>query len=401
MFTYAIIGSGKQGTASAYDLIKFGDAEKILLIDSSFEIAKESANKLNQLTNTNICIPMQIDVLNFNELKKELAEVDSIISGVPYYFNLDLTKLAIEVGANFCDYGGNTDVVKSQLALNQKAIEKNISIVPDCGMDPGMNISFIQFLVEQYDELETVKSYGAGLLQNPQPPWNYGLTFHINGLTNEYFGNALFLKDGKVAEVPCLTGYEILEFPLPLGKLEAAVTSGGLSTMPIELEGKVKTMENKTLRYLGHWERFKGFSELGLFEETPIIVNGKEIIPREFYHTLLAPKITINEIKDLGIIKIFAEGYKNGKKTKTVIELVDYFDEATGFTAMQRLTGWHASIMAILSAQNKITKGAVSVNNAISGKVIIEELRKRDIKITIEDNLETLAFYNIKIIIWY
>jgi lysine 6-dehydrogenase len=386
MYNYAIIGSGKQGTASAYDLIKFGEAKKVLLIDNNLEAAQKSAELLNNLTSTTICTPIQADVKDSEILKNKLSGVDSIISGVPYYHNLQLTKIAIEVGANFCDFGGNTDVVKSQLDLNENALEQKISIVPDCGMDPGMNISFIQYLVEEYDKLENVKSYGAGLLQNPKPPWNYGLTFHINGLTNEYYGSALFLRGGKVAEVPCLTGYEILDFLESLGKLEAAVTSGGLSTLPIELEGKVQTLENKTLRYLGHWERFKGFSDLGLFEEKPIIVNGKEIVPRDFYHALLEPKITIDEIKDLGIIKIFADGKKEGKEVKTVIELIDYFDKETGFTAMQRLTGWHASVMAILSAKNKVKKGAVSVSQAISGKIIIEELRKRGIKINIREN---------------
>ena len=386
MFNYAIIGSGKQGTASAYDLIKFGNPTKILLIDSNLETAKHSANLLAKLTNTNICTPLEIDVSNTSELRKQLEGVDSIISGVPYYFNLELSKIALEVSANFCDFGGNTDVVKSQLELNYEAVDKNVSIVPDCGMDPGMNISFIQYLVDEYDELDSVKSYGAGLLQNPLPPWNYGLTFHINGLTNEYYGNALFLRDGKVAEVPCLSGYEILEFPEPLGKLEAAVTSGGLSTMPIELEGKINTLENKTLRFLGHWERFKGYSELGLFEETPILVNGKEIIPREVYHSLLAPKITVEELRDLGIIKIFAKGKKGGIEKETIIELIDYYDENTGFTAMQRLTGWHASIIAILSAENKIVKGSVSVNKAISGKIIISELLKRGLNIKIQES---------------
>ncbi len=386
MYNYAIIGSGKQGTASAYDLIKFGEANKVLMIDSNLETAEKSAMLMNKLTNTNICIPIQADVKDSEKLKNKLTGVNSIISGVPYYYNLQLTKIAIEVGANFCDFGGNTDVVKTQLELNENTLEQNLSIVPDCGMDPGMNISFIQHLVEEYDKLNNVTSYGAGLLQNPKPPWNYGLTFHINGLTNEYYGNALFLRDGKVIEVPCLTEYEILNFPEPLGKLEAAVTSGGLSTLPLELEGKVKTLENKTLRYLGHWERFKGYSDLGLFEEKSIIVNGKEIIPRDLFHTLLEPKITINEIKDFGIIKIFADGEKQGKEVKTVIELIDCFDEETGFTAMQRLTGWHASVMAILAAQNKVKKGAVSVGQAVSGKIIIEELRKRGIKINISEN---------------
>ena len=164
-----------------------------------------------------------------------------------------------------------------------------------------------------------------------------------------------------------------------------SVTSGGLSTLPIELEGKVKTLENKTLRYLGHWEKFKAFSELGLFDEASINIGGKEIIPREVYHSLLEPKITTGDKKDIGIIKIFADGIKNNKNVKTEIELIDYYNEETGFTAMQKLTGWHASVMAILSAKGLIKKGAVSVDKAIDGKTIIDELRKRGIKINIKE----------------
>ncbi len=310
MFNYAIIGSGKQGTASAYDLVKFGSAKKVLMIDNNLDAAKNAAEFVNKLTKTKVCIPIKIDVADTEKLKSELNGTHSIISGVPYYFNLELSKIAIEVKANFCDFGGNTDVVRLQLELNSKALEKDVSIIPDCGMDPGMNISFIQYLFEQYDKLDSVKSYGAGLMQNPKPPWNYELSFHINGLTNEYYGNALFLRDGKVTEVPCFSGYEKLEFPEPIGILEAAVTSGGLSTLPFSLQGKINVLENKTLRYPGHWERFKAFSDLGLFEEQPIIVEGTEIIPRKVYHALLEPKISTGDIKDLGIIKIFAEGIK-------------------------------------------------------------------------------------------
>lgn len=386
MYKYAIIGSGAQGTASAYDLIKFGNAEKIILIDNNKERLKKAVETLNKLTNTDVCQPQFLDVKDKDKILSILDGVSSIISGVPYYFNLELTKMAIQVGANFCDFGGNTEVVQNQLSLNKEAIDKNISVIPDCGMDPGMNISFIQYLVDNYDELETVKSYGAGLLQNPKPPWNYGLSFHINGLTNEYYGNALFLRNSKVKEVPCLTEYEVLNFPSPLGKLEAAVTSGGLSTLPYELEGKVTTLENKTLRYLGHWERFKAYSDLGLFEESPIEVDGNKIIPRNIYHALLAPKITIKELRDICIIKIFALGTKNGNKIETEIELIDYYDELTGFTAMQRLTGWHASVMAILAANGKTKKGANSVSTAIEGKIIIEELQKRGLNIVIREN---------------
>jgi lysine 6-dehydrogenase len=380
-FKYAVIGSGRQGVASAYDFVKFGDAEKVLLIDYNFEAAQSAAKRVNELTSTNLCEPFNVDVKNSGELKSVLAGVDSIVSAVPYYFNLELSKLAIEVGANFCDMGGNTEVVLRQLELNEAAENTGITIVPDTGMDPGMNISFIMHLISLFDEPQIVKSYGAGLVQNPSPPWNYKLSFNINGLTNEYFGSAHFLRDGKVTEVPCFEGSEVLEFPAPLGKLEAAVTSGGLSTLPWTLEGKLQTLENKTLRYPGHWTQFKAFSQLGLFELDPIEVNGNKIVPRDFYHALLEPKIYSESFKDIGILKVIAKGKKDGKDATAEIELIDKFDEATGFTAMQRLTGWHSSTIAILAAKGNIEKGALPVEKAVPGNVIIDEIQRRGLDV--------------------
>ena len=72
-----------------------------------------------------------------------------------------------------------------------------------------------------------------------------------------------------------------------IGKLEAAVTSGGLSTMPWTYENKLKVLENKTLRYLGHWEWMKAYRQLGLFNEKEILYNKQKISPRDFYHFLL------------------------------------------------------------------------------------------------------------------
>ena len=321
-YNYAIIGSGRQGTASAYDLIKFGDAEKVLMIDNNLGAAESVSKRVNDLTNSNKCTPLQIDAKNTEELKHSLKNVDSIISAVPYYYNLELSKLAIEVGANFCDMGGNTVVVRNQLDLSEDAKKAGVSIVPDTGMDPGMNISFIMHLVSLFDEPKIVKSYGGGLTQNPKPPWNFNLSFHVNGLTNEYYGSAHFLRDSKVTEVPCFDGEEILDFPEPLGKLEAAVTSGGLSTLPWTLEGKLETLENKTLRYPGHWSKFRAFEQLGLFELEPVKVGENEVVPRDFYHILIEPKIHEENFKDFGILKVLAKGKKDGKSATAEIELI-------------------------------------------------------------------------------
>ena len=94
---------------------------------------------------------------------------------------------------------------------------------------------------------------------------------------NEYEGEAYFLREGRVTPVPALTELEELELP-PLGKLEAFVTSGGLSTMPWTFARKLRVLENKTLRYPGHGQLLHGLRALGLFGREPIPVGSAALV---------------------------------------------------------------------------------------------------------------------------
>lgn len=383
-YRYAIIGAGRQGLSAAYDMGRFGEAEKIHLYDIDPEVAKSGAVRLNRLLDSNIVHGQGLDASDPAELKKALSGVHSTLSAVPYPLNPLITKIAIESGSSLCDLGGHTETVRGQLALDSAAKKAGVTITPDCGMGPGLNISMAILAMSYVEEPEEVFIWDGGLPQNPQPPWNYSLTFNINGFTNEYFGDALFLRDGKVTPIPCLGEIETLEFPAPLGRLEAAVTSGGLSTAPWTLEGKLKRLENKTLRYPGHWQQFKAFQELGLFEENPIPVNGSSIVPRTIFHALLEPKITSDQIRDICVIRTQCNGKRDGKPSSCTLELVETWDEATGFTAMEKLTGWHAAIVAILAARGEIPRGGIPVETALTAQALKKEgaLRGWDIKKT-------------------
>ena len=284
MFNYAILGSGRQGIAAAYDLIKFGNSKKVYLYDINLKSAIDGSEKLNNLIQSKTVLPGELDVSNHKSLVNCLKNIDVFISAVPYHLNPKITKAALESCSSMVDLGGHTDNVRQQLSYHKSAKEKNITIVPDCGMGPGMNISMALLGMEQMDSPEEVRIWDGGLPQNPKPPWNYNLFFHINGLTNEYHGSAYFIRDRKIKLVNCFDDIEILDFSKPIGRLEAAVTSGGLSTMPWTFENKINLLENKTLRYPGHWEWMKAYRELGLFNENTIKYNKTEIIPRDFYH---------------------------------------------------------------------------------------------------------------------
>jgi lysine 6-dehydrogenase len=367
------------GLAAGYDLAKFGEAEEVKFIDIDLETVQAAAKRVNELLGSQVAEGHEVDINNIEQLRSVLSGATSIISAVPYSHNLSLTDLALELGTNMVDLGGHTGIVKKQLEKNDKAKAKGITIIPDCGMGPGLNISLALYAMSLLDEPREVYIYDGGLPQKPVPPWNYVLTFNIGGLTNEYYGNAHFIRDGKVTEVPCFEGYEQLEFPI--GKLEAFVTSGGLSTMPWTFEDKLERLENKTLRYSGHCAQFKAFSDAGLLELESVAVGGKDVIPRELFHAFIEPRLKGSDVHDVCIIRVKCMGVKDGKAAEAVVELVDTFDPSTGFTAMQRLTGWHASIVAILAAKGKLEHGAIPIELAVPGNVIVDEAKRRGLQI--------------------
>ena len=308
-----------------------------------------------------------------------------MVSAVPYFHNLYLTDISIQTKTSMVDLGGHTDNVREQLLKNNKALDAQVTIVPDCGMGPGMNVTLGLLAMEQLDSTDHLRIWDGGLPLHPVDPWNYALFFNINGLTNEYDGDAYFLKDSMINQVPCFEGFEELEFE-SIGKLEAAVTSGGLSTMPWTYEGKLSTLENKTLRYPGHWDKMIAYRQLGLFDEKEINFKGQKFSPREFYHYMLEPQLAKNDSSDVCIMRTEAIGEKNGVQTKAIVESIEYHDKKTGFKAMEKWTGWHASIIAIQIAKGLIAKGAISIENAISGTNFLKEAQKRDFDIKIKIN---------------
>lgn len=378
-YSYAVLGAGRQGTSAAYDLGKFGEAKRIFLVDRDQRTALASAERINQLLGSDIASGKTLDVSDRTALEGFLPGVDVALSAVPYSFNLEITKACLAAGTSLCDMGGHTGVVRQQLALDKEAQEAGVSIVPDCGMGPGLNVTMAMYALDLLDETQALHIFDGGLPQDPIPPWNYQATFHINGLTNELDGQATFLRNGVLTQVDTLSEPELIDFP-PLGQLEADVTSGGMSTSPWTLQGQLQEYTNKTLRYPGHFEWLRAFKELGLFSEETLDVQGKQIIPREVYHALLEPKIQAEDVRDICVMRVVGYGLKDGKQTTLTVDLVDRYDEETGFTAMERLTGWHCAIMMGFQARGKVPAGCVSLEVAVPAAEFMEAIHQRGIQ---------------------
>ena len=380
--TYAVLGAGRQGTAAAYDMARWGAASKVILGDVDWTAAMRGAERVNHLLGQEIAQARLVDVTNPASVLSALAGVDAFLSAVPYYYNLDLTRIAIQARTNMADLGGNTAIVRQQHLFDSVAREAGISIIPDCGQVPGLGTVLCTYAMSLLDETVDIFMWDGGIPLHPRPPFQYLLTFHIAGLTNEYAEPAVFLRDWKITEVEPMTELETIEFPEPIGRLEAFVAGGGTSTMPWTFEGKLRTLQNLTLRYPGHFSQLRAYWDLGLWSLEPVQVGQQEVVPREVFHALFEPKVQIPGDKDVCIIRIRAVGKKDGHPAEALVELIDTFDDASGFSAMERMTGWTAAIAVEMAAHNLTPRGAGGVESFIPPVPYVAELRKHGLNVT-------------------
>jgi lysine 6-dehydrogenase len=296
-----------------------------------------------------------------------------------------IAKVAVETKTDMVDLGGNTDVTMETLKLDEAAKAAGCTLVPDAGLAPGLVNNLGLYCIEHLDEVESVRLYCGVLPQNPKPPFNYKLTFNVEGLVTEYDYEATVVRDGKVAKVPTLTEVESL-FIDELGEMEAFVTSGGTSTAPYTLAGKVPSYEYKTIRYPGHAALMKIFKDFGFWHEGEIDVKGTKVVPKDVFNAVFGPKLAEYVDEDLCAVRAVAVGKKDGQPAKIQLDIFDKQDPKTGFTSMERLTGFSAAIIAEGVAEDRIPAGAVRYEEAMGGHDFVEQIRRRGIEVRVTES---------------
>lgn len=380
-FDIAVLGAGMQGCAAGYDLARRPWARQVRFLDTSAEAAVAAANRVNRLCGAGVAVGVQVDASNVRDLCRELNGVHGVLSALPYFLNLMAVEASIAVGAHFCDLGGNTDIVRSELAWGPKAAKKGVCVIPDCGLAPGLANQLAAHLIDNMDTPQRVRLRCGGLPVNPRPPMNYRLVFSPSGLVNEYLGEAAFIRAGKVVSVPTLTEDETIDLPAPLGRMEASVTSGGTSLAPWNFLGRVESYDYKTIRYPGHFEQVRLLRDLGLLDGTPRHVVGVEIAPRSVTEALFRERLTFPGDRDLVVLRVTCDGIHRGLATTSEAWLIDYGCEVTGFTAMERTTAFPAAAVLEDALMGRIAPGAHTPEMVASSSAYLDRLRERGLEI--------------------
>jgi len=233
--------------------------------------------------------------------------------------------------------------------------------------------------IKRVGAAESVKIFVGGLPQKPEPPLNYQIVYSLEGALDYYTTPSWVLREGRPERVDALSELEDVAFPSPVGTLEAFHTGGGISTMPWAYRGKVRTMEYKTLRYPGHAAIMRPIREMGLLSLEPVRMKGADIVPRDAFIAAVSPQLTKPNGRDLVALRVEVHG-KNGNRVAW--QLLDYYDEPTGISAMMRTTGYSLAITGVMQVDGRISAtGVYTPDEAVPFQAYVEELKRRGVEI--------------------
>jgi saccharopine dehydrogenase-like NADP-dependent oxidoreductase len=252
-----LLGAGKIGAAIAELLCGCGDYDLL--------VADQDEDLLNAVPRDDIGRAV-VDVKDANALAPLMKDRDTVVSALPYYLNVTVAKLARENGLHYFDL---TEDVETTRAVKDIAKGAKSAFMPQCGLAPGFISVTAYDLAKKFESLETVRMRVGALPRFPTNALNYNLTWSTDGLINEYCNPCEAIHEGAKIEVLALQGIE--QFSLDGITYEAFNTSGGLGTLCETLDGQVRELNYKTVRYPGHCNYMQMLvNDLRLGERRPL-----------------------------------------------------------------------------------------------------------------------------------
>jgi saccharopine dehydrogenase-like NADP-dependent oxidoreductase len=327
-----VIGAGKIGGAIASMLAQSGDYA-VLVTD-------RSAEQLEKIERHPAVSTAVVDIADREGLLACLGGKFAVLSAAPFSLTGRIAEAANKAGIHYLDL---TEDVATTKKVEELAEGANAAFIPQCGLAPGFISIVANDLAARFDRLDSVRMRVGALPQYPSNALNYNLTWSTDGLINEYIEPCEAIVEGKLVTVPALEERE--EFSLDGVTYEAFNTSGGLGTLAKTLDGRVRTMNYRTIRYPGHQAIIKALlNDLNLR-------NRRDVLKDLFENALPST------MQDVVVVFVTVCGWRDGRYLQETYANKIY----SGFVAGRRMNAIQittaAGIAAVvdLLAQGKLT----------------------------------------------
>ena len=390
-------GTGRIGSAVAWDLARYGGADFVGIAGRSLESLQKTVDWIGSDKVT----AHVLDITDASASRRLMQEYNVGVIALPDRKSSYRTvEAAIEAGLNVVDvleeYHRRPEPYETEglqipagmsledygESLHRKALENGVTLLDGMGFAPGLsNVTLGEGIRKVEAESAVARVGGIPSRESAaRHPLQYMITWSFGHVLREYMVKVRILREGKIMEVEATSGRESFRFQ-ECGKdeeLECAITPG----MPSFLytRSSLKNFAEKTIRWPGHWQAIDALRECGLLDRQPVSFAGGTVRPRDFFLSLIEPRLRpLSGDEDICVMWNTATGEDRR---------ADYFmwtraDNANGISAMARVTGFSAAVAASLLARGEIKeKGIVAPEDAIKDEIyqkFRQELEKRGI----------------------
>lgn len=397
-------GSGKIGSAVAWDLVKDSEVEAVGIAGRR----KDALEQTKKWIGSNKVMLHVLDVTNREDTVRLMKRYDVGAIALPdRRTSYSVVESAIEAGLNIVDmleeYHRRPDPYETEGLqppkgmtfeeygewLHSKAIDNGVTFVDGMGFAPGLSNITLGEGIRKMHKAERAIARVGGIPSKEaadKHPLRYMITWAFGHVLREYMVKVKVIKTGKIVEVDAMSDRESFRFT-KFGKdeeLECAITPG----MPsfIDTRPQLNEFVEKTIRWPGHWQGIQTLQECGLLDLRPVEFKGMKVAPRDFLLTIITPRLQPHEGEtDVCVMWNTISGTKEGKEMRIDYYMWDEADTESGISSMARVTGFPVAIAAKLLLTGEIRdKGIVPPEECIRGGLyekFIEELRERNITI--------------------
>lgn len=366
-----VVGCGKVGSEIARDLARESEVDRVVAADSRIE-------NLKRLRSREKITTRRIDISQKKIVQQAMRKADLVCGALPGRLGFQVMVAAVEAGRDLVDISYTPE---NPFKLHQEARDKDIVLVPQCGVAPGFTNMCVGDANRKLGFISKVRIFVGGLPRKPVPPLNYRVVFSLEDVVNEYSRPVNVVVNGHRQTLAPLSGRGLLNFP-GVGKLEYFLTDG-LGSLPRSFP-KAREMLEYTLRYPGHADMMNPLRVLGFFDRTRVSVDGFKMEPRSLSIVLLKESMSLGAPQDLLALKVTVEGRSEADQAS--YRVLDYYDGRTSVSAMARTTTYPCTSVGLLVGQGKMRRKGVVPPEVITQDrdhfaFILSRLRKKGITV--------------------
>ncbi len=382
-----LLGVGMQGKAALHDLVAATAVEDIVAADADLD-RLESFVERRGWSGRVRC--ERLDAADSESLDRLMGmRPDVAIDLLPTRFLVDVARAAVMHHVHLV----NTFYVPDDLtALDPEAREEGVTILPEFGLDPGIDLVMLGEAARTLDTIEEMHSYGAGIPDSEAAdnPLHYKVSWTFEGVLAAYRRPARRIRDGAIEEVAAgdiFSPQNVREVDIPgVGRLEAFLNGDavpyagvlGLESAAVAAAGRY------SMRWPGHCALWKSLMDLHLLDDEPVKLDGVPVDRLRFLAEAIGPHIQYRAgERDLALVRVDVIGTQSGRRRGLRYELTDRLDLTTGLSAMSRTVGFTAVIGALMIGDGRIRRrGVLSPVTDVPYDALLSELAGRGVVVT-------------------